>query len=565
MKSFPLLQLEQHIADEFLINGEQLYEHGSVQHLQEADKNLWSAQVEVEQEVEVKISPSKVVEASCTCSVFAEDKCCEHIVATLFALRNLLQSRKPKPVQKEEFLPQNDKFTTAAVLKQIDETTLKEFVRQYAHKDRNFALALKTKFVGLVEVTDNKEKYLQILDDAIKAARKKNKHFSQRGEQKIIKIAEDLLSQAESAFAESHFLTVVLIAQALIEKLTPIQRKMDYSSKETAQLLEQSFALLQQVLDKQPAPALLEALWNYVVLECQKITYRINELVPLFYRLLTSLAAKTNKRQEALTLLEQLSIQAPFSEKNYTRLLMARVVILEQLNRQEEAQKILRNNVSHPDLLLFAILQATKREDWEEVKFLSDIGLRNALPTNIRQQVEEARLNIAIRDGEMPMQAQLGKQRLLETFEWRYYKILKQATPSKWQETLEQLLQAIEKTTYSPNRYIFLAALNAEEGKYNDLFDFIKKIQSLDLLQEYFKVLSTIYQSEVHVLYKSLLYQFLEQHIGKQASKKVFERLKYLYEIGENDLADEMSATIKQKYQERHTLMDVLMVLEEQA
>ncbi|NJL74085.1 MAG: hypothetical protein HC892_02590 [Saprospiraceae bacterium] len=558
MTAFPLLQLEQHIADDFLVPGEQLFEEDKVRQLQESEKHLWLAEVATQFEVEVKISPSKVMDGSCDCKTFSEFGVCEHFVATLFALRKLLAQRKPSIPKKEEVQPPSDKFTTASILKQIDEAMLKEFVRQYAHRDRNFALALKTKFVGVVQVADNKEKYLHILDDAIKSSRKKNKSFSQRGEQKIIKITQDLLDQAEAAFSEAHFITVVWIAQAIVEKMTPIIRKMEYSAKETLSAIEQAFSILQRILERQPAPALLEELWEYTVQECQKITYRINEIIPLFYRFLTQLATHLNRRTEALQLLEQLSMQSPFTEKNYTRLQIARVAILEQLGRNTEAQKIIHNNLSHPDLLLYATLQATKREDWQEAKFLSDAGLQRLLPFNIKQQLEDVRLELAHREGDWVLQAQLSKQRLLETFEWHYFELFKKAAHHNWQDTLEELLIDIEKTGYSSAKRDFIAALYAEERKFEALLAYIQKLQSLDILDQYARLLISVYPSAVYDLYRTMIYTYLEQHLGRQASKRVQQKLAHLYQIGATDLAEEIISTLKATYPERHTLMEAL-------
>ena len=71
--NFPLQNLELHIEENALIEGEKLFESGEIGQLLEVERHLWIGHV-AGYEAEVQISPSKVVAASCDCAVFAEKK-----------------------------------------------------------------------------------------------------------------------------------------------------------------------------------------------------------------------------------------------------------------------------------------------------------------------------------------------------------------------------------------------------------------------------------------------------------------------------------------------------------
>ena len=96
--NFPLQNIEAHLDDESLLHGEQLLQEGKVLELLEAEKHLWLAHVEDGRalEVEVKISPAKVIAASCECERFRQKKMCGHVAATLLKLRQE-RSKKMKP------------------------------------------------------------------------------------------------------------------------------------------------------------------------------------------------------------------------------------------------------------------------------------------------------------------------------------------------------------------------------------------------------------------------------------------------------------------------------------
>lgn len=96
--NFPLQNIETYLDEESLLLGESLLEAGSVEDLREVDKHLWVAKVNDRQgyEVEVKLSPSRVLAATCDCDRYRDIGICEHLAAAILLLRRRQQEKKQR-------------------------------------------------------------------------------------------------------------------------------------------------------------------------------------------------------------------------------------------------------------------------------------------------------------------------------------------------------------------------------------------------------------------------------------------------------------------------------------
>ena len=178
--NFLLQKLESHIDEGALIEGESLLEAGAANGLFELEKHLWLATVDGH-EVELKVSPSKVLGGTCECERFAEEGMCEHLAALMMAVRRKQQAHKQKREQEKKESQGPRKLTTGIVLDNVNLEELAEFVRDYAKANRNFAIALKARFASIVTEIGGNEKYMQLLESTIKAVRKLDRSISMRG------------------------------------------------------------------------------------------------------------------------------------------------------------------------------------------------------------------------------------------------------------------------------------------------------------------------------------------------------------------------------------------------
>lgn len=560
--AFPLQQLEQHISDDFLLKGEQLFEQGEVQALRELERHLWTAQVAQDYEVEVKITPSRVSLTSCECPDFMTHGSCGHVAATLLALRKHIQqnlsarTEQAKPKSKQ-------RLTTRGVLKNIEEEELKEFVRQYASRDRNFALALKARFAGIVEFSNDKGKYQQVLDETIRSARKKDRSISYRGMQTLIRVTDELLNQADAALVQAYFRTVVLIAQSIIERLTPVLRKTGQYQESARTRIQQSFQLMEQVLGLQPPPALVEEIWQYASEESKKVTYRINEIIPQFYRLLMQVSAQLNKSDELLQLFDALEMQSQFSARNYTSLLIHKIEVLEQLGQSDELEQLIRANQHNVDLVLHVLQRAIKREELTWAKNLADEILAADIPTANRERIEDIRLEIAEQESDDETIKQYAENRLLATYKIRYFEMLQ--TQSKesetWLSERSRIISNIMRQAYSAERRDIVAHIYLKEQDWESLLQYLVDTRSLDMLSNFTKPLLPSYRKQIYALYEDLVMSYLSNHYGRTAAKRVGEKVVRLRRIGAHRIAEALLRKIREEHSDRASLMDELSVL----
>jgi hypothetical protein len=552
-----LRQLEQNVPEDALVLAEELIEQNAVQALQMVDSKLWIARV-LTYEVELKATRQRLQEATCECARFKATQMCEHVVASALVLRRqLTEEETTKQLTTPASATSTKKLTTKSILQQLSPEELRRFVQEYASRDRNFALALKTRFVGQVELSDDKNKYLQLIEDAIKNARKKDRNISQRGKQKLLKVANELLHQVDAALAQKYYRSVLYIAQSFIERLTPILRKMD-DPKDILAIITTSFQLLKKLATSPIPPDLMDELWDYSITEFQKVTYRINEVVPSFFDLQYLLAKELNQEIELLARLNKFANQDMQTTENETRLLIHRMALMDELNETTQANQLLQDHTDHPDLLLFVIQKSFERKAYEQTKQLAKQALQLTLPSTLHRQLIDILLAIAQLENNAAAIAHYAEQRLFQTKQTEDYDLLKVNYSGGWDKKWKDVLKRIQRTSFSIERRNLVAHIYAEEGEFDTLIDYIYKLQSLDVLEYVAPILFSKHAAILEQLYRDLMTHYLQHHLGRQASLRVHNKLNHLATIGATRMSRYLAAHLRTIFPERHTLLEEL-------
>ncbi|MFN7118271.1 MAG: SWIM zinc finger domain-containing protein [Saprospiraceae bacterium] len=563
--NFPLQNIEAHLDEESLLHGEQLLQEGKVSELLEAEKHLWLAQVEDNRllEVEVKISPSKVLAASCECERFRQEKMCGHISAVLLKLRQERSEKIPPkapPVERSEE-PAPRRLTTGVVLEQVSHEDLVAFVRQYAKTNRNFAIALKARFAPDVSDIDSKEKYLQLLDTTISSARRPDRTFNQRGANSIYKVLLEIEQQMEDAIVQRHLVEAVVMAQSVIEKVTPLLRKTQYLQEELRQQVRHAFDTLRQVLNLLPPPTLREAIWEYGFTEGSKIIYRSNQVDQYFFRLLLSMSDESSKTEQLLELLEEQITRYYFEKRDIAPVLLQKLTLLEKLDRTEELQAFIQRYITNEEILHFAVKQAMQRQDFKHAKILAQSALANGVSKNITAEMEDTLLQIAEAEEDWENVRLYAGLRLLATLNAQYYITLKRILHQNWKELYPSLLHSIKQLPYSPGKQRLIAAIYQEEGLYPELAQHLEQAKSLDLAREFGLYLVEYDINIAFQLYNDLFFHYLKNHVGRKPSEKIRTIIHQLYEKNYDELAERLIENLRTEFPERHSLMEELELL----
>lgn len=562
--NFLLEHIESGVDETSFILGEQLLEGGTVQHLKETEKNFWVAEVWVDQryEVEIKISPSRVIANSCECARYKKEAMCEHIVAVLLQVRQEINNRKSKNAPQETPPPPPPKLTIALILEEIKHEDLVKFVKLYAKQNRNFAIALKTRFAPDVVTANNKEKYLDLLENAIQTSRKADRSFNQRGSQKVLKILEELQLQIEETLLEGYLSESVAMAQSIIERITPLLRKFQHEQEKIQHRVKLAFDVLKSVIEAPAPPALKEAIWDYCIQESRKLVYRNTQIDPHFFRILLHLAEEEARAEQLLEVLDEQIRRYQYENRETTTLLLIRIHLLEKTGKAEDIRRFIQQYIGNPEVLLFAVRQAVSQQQLERAKRLAYAGLEKRFNKKIIAELEEILLQIAQTEKDTNSTIQFAENRLLATLDFQYYQITKAAYTADWSLYFEDLLRTINDLPFSMEKRLLVATIYAEEGMLEQLIAYLKNTQSLDLLKHFTPLLLSRYKAAVYELYHAFFANYLQNHIGGKTSEKISQLLQTLYELGASGIADELKARLRSDFPERHTLMEKLETLQ---
>lgn len=556
---FFLKNIEFHLEEKILLSGERLFGQEKVEDLREIEKHLWLARVEA-YEVEIQITPGKVKACTCECVTYQESKMCEHIAATLLALRKKLSEKEKTKAPKTAHRRIPNRLTAASILENARQEELFAFVRQYAKENRYFSLALKARFAASVPVVDSREKYLQLLHATIKVSMKKDDTISCRGLQNILNLCEELLKQTDDLVALENYAEGFIILQCLIEKLTPIIKKVPQKQDKIKESVQAAFLRIHKIHQYHPAPVLKEKIWDFCLRECSRRVYRINKVAHLFFELLCQLADSKAKLQILLNAIDNELVKEQFAHEFKADLIINKLNILKGRRWKKVANAFMLSNLNSPDFLILVIHRLWQKGDLEKAKFLAVKGLSQNFSKGVCHDLEETLLEIALLEKDNTAIVRFARNRFLDTADFTFFEYCKNHFQGSWEVFLEELIQAIEKMPFSQKKRDTLAAIFASENRLHQLLEYIRSLRSLELLIRYDSLFLTDYKSTVYQLYKEFLAVYLNNHLGRKPSLKTKEVIAHLNQIGAKYLAIKLLAQIRKNYAERQTLMEELEI-----
>lgn len=567
MSPFKLQDLERHLAERILLDGEDWQAAGAVKALTEVERHLWTAKVGEADvvEVELQITPSKVKSVSCECGEFAERGICGHIAAALMELRSLLNHRKRerearKMAAAERAAEKKNKLTLDAVLEEVPTPELLAFIREYARHHRQFSLALKARFMPQVDHIQGREKYGQLLNTAISVSRKADRRISLRGVQKLSKVLEEILFQAEGYFFSGHYAEAMDAAGIILEKITPILNKVDNGREKLDVFLQQAFTLLSKVAKADAPPTLKRKLWRYALEESGKLFYRNQSLDVPFYRLLFRLAVDEQQKEELLKLVEEHLEMKTTQLKSEDELLLVKLRLLEQLGDQDRLHRFFQKHTRNRSLLKKAVQHARKHGDWAAANHWVQLALEQENTAEEDREWKIIALELAQDSGNDEAILPLAMDLFVESGQARYFDLaLAQSEDST--QVSDEALQRLVLQAPRPLRQEAIATVLSRTNRLEELFRFLEQANSLSLLQNYDHHWQEHNQEKLFPVYRKLVMNYLKDHLGRITSQKIKNVIDFLYQTGRSGMAERLVEEMRDTYPERHSLMEELDII----
>ncbi|MBK7410775.1 MAG: hypothetical protein IPJ40_23615 [Saprospirales bacterium] len=538
--------------------GEALYEAHRVTSLLEFERHLWVARVG-ENEVEIQISPSRVKAYTCDCLQFRKEKGCPHIAAALLALRKGQEQRLESKVKNKETNEGGKKKATLLhLLDQIPPEELIDFVRDYARQNHPFALALKARFTGSLPVGDRREQYLELLESAINGVRSKSDQVSFRGGRQLVQVVRELLGQAEDAISRRYLQEAAVLLSAILEKIGPIARKTAGKDKKLEETLREVFRHFKQLLLLNPAPELVQSIWDFSLRESKKFMYRQTPIQLDYFYLQAQLCPLLGKTDELLEHFQLRQQEMDAGDSNRPDLLILIHKLLIQKGDLALVQTHLLDHLHEPAFVLYAVEEALATGNWKKARFLAEKGLEHANSPVQAGRLEEHLFQLALREKDREAILNFGVTRYLQSKTHKYLEHLKKYAGNEWPFMVDSLLEKLEQQPFSQLKRDAIAQLLYEEGRLDALSQYISRLQSLDLLQQYGYRWPADRQAQVEELYMDMLKTYLVNHLGRKPSQRVREMLEHLLEVGRDDVADRLLSYFRQSFSERQSLMEEL-------
>lgn len=531
-------------------------EEGKVTRLFENEHHLWIAIVDGI-EVEMQISPSKVKACSCECDVFDRERMCGHVAAGLLNLRRTLSEtvrHNKNDTTKKAFSHQ--KLTVNAVLDSVRPDELASFVRNYARTNKPFSLALRAKFAAKVPLADNREKFGHLLDAAIQTYRKANDRISVAGAKQLGKMLEELLGQADDAIALEHFAEAWAMLAATISRFSPILKKLDGENPDIKNHLQAAFDKISSFAVQPIPPDLQEEIRDFCEAEFKRPVYRLNGFSG---KLLTTLLALSKEDEAARKMLQtiDLELERTVLEANYrSSLLLTKLDILAKPCLKAEMDAFTLECLHEPQKILQLVDALTPSGDFRRIKSLVEKGHRILKEETVRAKLEAILLQIAQAEGQADVITVISRQRFLETRDFEFYDKCKQNHKGDWEAFVKKLLADLIRRYDFRQNFPTIATILGREGKLEELLGLLDEQQSLDLVRQFDHFLLKKKPTEVLKLYEKLLKNYLNDHLGLKASKRLRAVLDHLHKHGAGTIADKLFFSIKSTFPKRRFYME---------
>lgn len=547
LQKLSLKDFEHNISPATWYAADDMVQSGQVKNLREIERHFWVALVETDEgnyEAEVMITPHKIKAYACECFTEGRRLMCPHIAATLIKIRQFFDQREEAKRAKAELKPTNEltRFTVQTALENASPEALADFVRDYARRDRDFSLALKTRFAA--HVSDAENPYALVLESVLPKPNAKAK-IGEPDFRRLRKTLDGLEEQMALAHNSADFRGMYQISSAIFLKINPIFAKSEGNRRSALlHFCQKSFEALTQVQALAPSPELRESVWEMLY------NYGVKQVFPSemerdALRFLSQMATDDVKFGK----LRELFDHTLYPASGFTLQLFLAALAVRKM--PQAAVRVLEDYLEKPEMIKAAFLQLYYLKHWEAAWLVGEHFLsKNIFQVGQSRELENVLLFIAEQTNDRPKQAVLLRQRFLISGSIEVFEKLKVAAEKRWPKEKEKLLKELR----SKGDVAKMAALFFAEGELDKLAELLEKQGDLVMLQRYESAFLQDQKAFVKDRYVALLTQYLNEHFGAPAAQFIRMRLAELLQKGQEELAIQIIRALTAAFPDRISL-----------
>lgn len=566
MKMFPLITLsnfEETLSPKQVAKGNKYYTDNAINSLTETEPNTWEAEVLGTEMYEVMVQLKKsgaIVATNCDCP--HEDEICKHVIAVLFALQDELSINKTTKQKKLNNKPAIKKIVGIDnLLQEIKEEDLKKFVKEAAKKNKDFRNLFMLRF-QYANQADSYEKYAAMIRDCAKVYIRRG--FIDYESGKALKAAEDIATEAELALGKGDYRITFDAGCAIIKEVHAMFDHMDDSNGRAGDCVEKAFSCLFEMAQNIDVPIMLRnEIFEYAFAECDKPHYKDFGFDSQMLGL--TINSATDNDQYTLTL-NKIEGQLKNTDSSYRQkeLLDAKIILLNKMERHNEANQIVEDNMHHWQYREAMIQKCIDAKNYEQAKRYAEDEFKNeerkGWQGNIRRW-KEWLLTIAIKEKDIASIRKYSRQFYFDLFEHRFYEIYKKTfNPKEWiTECNEWIKWFISKGAITIPQLYALANIYIAERSFDRLLVLLQKNPFYEFAEVCKPLLQKIYPEEMLKIFRKSLLDYAHDNAGRNNYVTLRKRLTEMQKIIDGKvLVEELVTYFLRSYKNRPAMIDEL-------
>ena len=498
----------------------------------------------------------ELFDMDCDCP-YARENNCKHMVALLYHIQNDEEVSNKKKVQSKE--------TFEKIIDKIDEKDIEKFILGKLEKDIDFQNEFRSEFVRYFDKTP-REVYAKRIDRSIYEVMGRNGFIAYNETYKFSRMMDIYINEAEQLILHGEYEAPFWIASLILESLS--EMAIDDSDGCTSIVAGACRDVLEQILDNCKDEQMQKQIFDWIIdsLKSDSLSNYscgIEKILDEYFQDENSIELKLEMLNEKLATLKEGKGEAYYGEYSIVACLETIIALLYQLEKDEEAEKIIRENTGYTSILITLIDLEERRGNKKEVIRLLKEGLENNYGKRYRGNVAEFAERLLKSYKELDMQEEYKELISNILFKYirgrfKYYIMLKELySKEQWDKKRDKIISIFEKDEkdYSSD---YLRKIYIEEGYHKKLFESVIKLNYFEMILEYEKHLRPNYEKELLSQYEKLINE-QAKYTGKNnyySLRKMLEHLK-TFDDGVG-IVDRLVQEYRVKYKNRRLMLEEL-------
>lgn len=544
---------ENEISAVIFRRGEDYYENGLVEDLEEVAPGRWNAVVEgtTDYETEVCIKNGEIVSWDCDCPY--DGYMCKHVVAVLLAVRDEGTgfSDYEEVRTEQEQLSQDDAAVSGDLMARISlltEKQLREFVGKYAQKDAVFKEEL-LKHVMSRQLSGTTETY-------------------RREVRKYICYADiyGILDKGILLLEAGRIEEAVAIALQTFESFADEYEYDDYADNDNIDpdVCERAGDLIRRIVDDSRTASELK---RRIVVELDSLSGKdVYAQFDMFDMdgLVADVSQNILSKEDILAMIDiHLGTEPEYRLADWVQ---RKVHVLAGMGRTDEVSDVVDRYLYLPEIRREEVDKAVEAGNYERALAMLDEGIDLAEKNGhygTRNSWMERKRDVFEAQGRVDDVVEITREMFLDSPKMEDYRRLRSLIKAeKWSEYLDSLIGRARLVDYSYYTSCSRAEIFREEKEYGRLLALIAKLRHEDrihALMTYSSVLQAGYSAQLLDMFTPLIKDYAERNVNVKAYPYVVQVLRQMRKLnGGEEVVSELVSLFRSKYARRSRMMQEL-------